>query len=215
MGRSGSRYLTVEQCYGLDLANLRRAGFFDVPNVKATSPWRWTTGDDPTVTAEVELTIDLRVDPPRYRISYAADSPAGPEPVEIRGQLLTTRPQYGGVRYWWACPRCDQRRRVLYVYPRHGRHRFACRRCQGLRYYVHRETRTDRLHRRAKKMWRRAGSEDGHEPWEKPKWMRWATFSRLVLAGREAQEAGDRIILGRLGRALASIQAGRRRGMTW
>jgi hypothetical protein len=31
------------------------------------------------------------------------------------------------------------------------------------------------------------------EPWQKPKWMRWDTFSRLVLAGRAAQDGGDRI----------------------
>jgi hypothetical protein len=41
--------------------------------------------------------------------------------------------------------------------------------------------------------------------------MRWATFSRLVLAGREAQEAGDYIVLAKLGAGLAQIQAKQRR----
>jgi hypothetical protein len=207
MGRSGSRYLTAERCYRLDLAAVRRRGYFDVPNVEASSPWQWTTGDSPEVTAEVELAIDLRCDPARYRIHYAVTSDAGQRtPVTITGELLTTRPRYGGVRYWWACPRCGLPRRILYCYPARGRQRFACRRCHGLRYAVERQTVTDRLHRRAQKLWTRAGSEDGSEPWQKPKWMRWDTFSRLVLAGREAQERGDAILLRRLGRALASIQ---------
>ena len=63
----------------------------------------------------------------------------------------------------------------------------------------------------AQKLWRRAGSKAGREPWVKPKWMRWATFSWLVLAGRAAQEAGDMIVLGHLGRGLERIMAGRKR----
>jgi hypothetical protein len=123
------------------------------------------------------------------------------------GDLETTRPQYGGVRWWFTCPRCGRRRRVLYAYTITGWHRFACRRCHGLRYYSQRESPQDRLARKTRKLWRRAGSKDGCEPWVKPKWMRWATFSRFVLAGRAAQEAGDMIVLGHLGRGLARIMA--------
>jgi hypothetical protein len=94
---------------------------------------------------------------------------------------------------------------VLYAYPAHGRERFKCRRCQGLRYYSHRESREDRLSRKARKLWRRAGSSDGGEPWQKPKWMRWGTFSRLVLAGRAAQEEADWIVIRKLGAGLARI----------
>jgi hypothetical protein len=36
-------------------------------------------------------------------------------------------------------------------------------------------------------------------PGRSPNWMRRATFSRLVLAGRAAQEVGDMIVLGHLG----------------
>jgi hypothetical protein len=41
--------------------------------------------------------------------------------------------------------------------------------------------------------------------------MRWETFSRLVLAGRAAQEAGDAIVLRKMGVGLARIIAGRTR----
>jgi hypothetical protein len=63
----------------------------------------------------------------------------------------------------------------------------------------------DRLLRKARQRYRRAGSKDGTEPWEKPKWMRWATFSRLVLEGREAMECGDRLALYGLSVGLARI----------
>jgi hypothetical protein len=188
-------------------------GFFRVPNVKATADWRWTTGDSPDVTAEAQIEIDLRADPPEYRISYKAEVQGQEqrEDVEIRGRLIVTQPRYGGARYWFACARCGRQRRILYMYPSWGRHRFACRRCHGLRYHVHRESRPDRLIRKARKYRRRAGSVDGCEPWQKPKWMRWETFSRLVLAGRAAQEEGDMIMLGKLGAALVAIQGRHRR----
>jgi hypothetical protein len=199
----GSRYLATERCYGLDLAALRRVGYV-VPGREASGAWRWYTGDNPEPSGEVEVAIDLRnLDDPAFRITYKV----GDEPLEIRGCLVTSTPQYGGVRYWFACPRCGMRRRVLYAYPQLGRHRFACRRCHGLRYYSHRESRLDRLSRKAKKLWGRAGSRDGREHWQKPKWMRWATFSRLVLAGRAAQEEVDAIVLHQLGIGLARIQA--------
>jgi hypothetical protein len=201
-GRSGgSRFLAAEQCYGLDLAALNRAGFLE-PLAKVSGPWRWNTNTDPETTAAVSVALDLRqLDSPTFTITYAA----GEEPSSISGALLTTCPGYGGVRYWFECPRCGRRRRVLYAYPSLSRKRFACRRCHGLRYYSHRESREDRCLRRARKSWRRARSTNGTEPWEKPRWMRWTTFSRLVLAGRSAQEEGDIIMLGKLGAGLARI----------
>jgi hypothetical protein len=102
------------------------------------------------------------------------------------------------------------RRRVLYA-PLNAA-RFACRRCHRLRDGSQREREADRLLRRARKRWRRAGSTDDREPWQKPKWMRWNTFSRLVLEGWEAQEQGDWLILQGFSAGLASIINKRRRG---
>ena len=48
-------------------------------------------------------------------------------------RLLVTRPHFGGVRYWYECPRCKARRRKLYApddYPG-----LACRGCLRLVYY--------------------------------------------------------------------------------
>ena len=131
---------------------------------------------------------------PGFLILYGGESATG-ERRGVRGNLTTTETRFGGVRYWWECPGCWRRCRVLYAYPVCGRERFACRRCQQLGYYSHNEGPADRLLRRARKCWRRAGSTDGSEPWRKPRWMRWDTFSRLVLEGRKASEAADWMML--------------------
>jgi hypothetical protein len=210
----GSRYLAVEQCYGLDLAQLARRGFLDVPNAKATAPWTWVTtgGDRDGEEATVQVSLDLRTDPATYTIAYAVENGEKRQPFLLTGQLLTTTPRYGGVRYWWACLRCGRRVRVIYAYPCAGRDRFWCRRCHSLRYYSHRESVPDRLLRKSRKLFRRAGSKDGTEPWRKPRWMRWTTFSRLVIAGRDALDTADGVMLYRLGLALDSIKLRHRTG---
>ena len=187
-GRSsgGSRYLTVEQCYSLDLAMLAHSGYL-APGMKASGSRQWMTGDNPEPTAEAGVSIDLR-DPaaPTFTISYLADG----EPVELRGRLLTTRPRYAGVRYWFQCPRCGMRRRVLYAYPRWGRECFACRRCQGLRYYSHRENDAERSLRRARKLYRYIGGGPDQAWYEKPKWMRWENVRPRARGGARRGESG-------------------------
>ena len=51
-----------------------------------------------------------------------------------RIQLTTTRPQFGGARYWYVCPSCGRRCGKLYA-PEWDR-RFACRICRDLVYEV-------------------------------------------------------------------------------
>jgi hypothetical protein len=193
----GSRYRPVEQAFGLDAAALRRADYFH-PGGKVSGSWAWWWGDDPEPAATVGIEIDLiKLEDPNYRVYYASrDRETGvAEKVDIKGALLQTSPPYGGVRWWFACPRCGRRRRVLYL-PRGGHSiRFACRRCHSLRYTSQRESGAYRMIRKARKLWRRAGSKDNLEPTEKPKWMRLRTFERLVEAGQDAMDRGDLLIL--------------------
>lgn len=46
--------------------------------------------------------------------------------------LSTSKTGYGGVRYWFACPLCLKRKRVVYVHPE--THIVGCRKCLGLEY---------------------------------------------------------------------------------
>jgi hypothetical protein len=177
----GSRYSRIERALRLDATHLRHVGLFQSGKcARGVWGWKWLDGAD----ASAEVEVDLTEDPGTYRLQYRV--PAG-EAIDIGGQLYNENARFGGVRYWLACPRCWRRTRVIFLPP--GAICFACRRCHRLRYASQSEGDADRLQRKARKLWRRAGSEDGLEPWQKPKWMRWATFSRLVLEGRAADEA--------------------------
>ena len=48
-------------------------------------------------------------------------------------QLVSTEPNYGGVRWWFLCPKCDRRVSRLYL-PTRGCFRFFCRLCYDLTY---------------------------------------------------------------------------------
>ncbi len=53
--------------------------------------------------------------------------------IEGEGIVLTqTRTNYGGIRYWFSCPKCQRRVSVLYENP--ATHTLECRLCTGLKY---------------------------------------------------------------------------------
>ncbi|MHC4620263.1 MAG: hypothetical protein ACYTEQ_21150 [Planctomycetota bacterium] len=70
-------------------------------------------------------------------LSFVASLPQGPVTVRERIPLLTTRPFFGGQRWWFSCPCCLRRVRVLYI-PK-GCYRWECRLCHRLTYRSVRE----------------------------------------------------------------------------
>jgi hypothetical protein len=73
------------------------------------------------------------------QLSYEIGDKGGIEHwVEQVVRLQSTQPNFGGVRWWFSCPRmldgeeCDRRVGKLYRPP--GGQRFACRRCLDLTY---------------------------------------------------------------------------------
>jgi hypothetical protein len=76
---------------------------------------------------------------PLVKLSYAVKGEWGLEYLvgETIG-LQTTRPNYGGQRWWFSCPRMvggkECGRRVGKIYRAPGSRRFACRRCLDLSY---------------------------------------------------------------------------------
>jgi hypothetical protein len=112
--------------------------------------------------------------------------------VTYRVDLVTTRPYYGGRRWWFVCPRTGQRAAKLCL-PNGGWY-FWSRRGYGLGYACQREARSDRLMRRARKLHRDLGGDGaaiGQMPPPKPKWMRYRTYERKVSAWRAADERAD------------------------
>src|SRR5262249_61760480 len=70
---------------------------------------------------------------PLLRLSYSfTRSGSAPEPLDYDIDLATTRPRFGGLRWWFLCPGCDGRVGKLYLPP--GERLFSCRKCHDLTY---------------------------------------------------------------------------------
>ena len=104
--------------------------------------------------------------------------------------LVSTRANYGGLRWWFICPGvvaercCGCRVRKLYLAP--GQKSFACRRCSDLCYTSQREDDMTRALSKAQAIRVRLGGSAAISPFfpPKPKRMRWKTY-RLLRARSE------------------------------
>jgi hypothetical protein len=117
------------------------------------------------------------------------------EEIEIDDKIFleTTRPPFGGLRWWFRCPHSGRRVRKLYL-PLGGRH-FWSRRAYRLAYASQRETVYDRAMRRARKLYLRLGGDPADDEYpDKPKRMRWTTYDRLM----DKLVAADDVADGRL-----------------
>ena len=110
--------------------------------------------------------------------------------VTYRVNLLETPCPLGGYRWWFSCP--FKGRRAFRLFLPNGASRFASRSAYRLGYACQRETRVDRLMRKAQKLHRQLGGDwcdDDYPP--KPKWQRWRTYERKVAALQRADQRAD------------------------
>jgi hypothetical protein len=130
---------TVEDCWAIDISEVTRVVDLQnlVPFSGSLRPIKPATGNRmPPVRCTVEFKGD---DAPMLGLYYAFLGRWGLEHrIEEPIPLLTTRPNFGGVRWWFSCPRlvnsekCGHRVGKLYRAP--GSRHFACRRCLDLTY---------------------------------------------------------------------------------
>lgn len=97
---------------------------------------------------------------------------------------------YGGSRPWFRCPRCRDRRAVLYD---GGESVFGCRRCMHLGHASETEDKFDRLERKRRKLEAKLGQHG-----DKPKWMRLATFEQLHCKRTKARADAVRWLIRKL-----------------
>ncbi len=100
-------------------------------------------------------------------------------PVDYRVSLTTTRPNFGGVRWWFVCPVTGGRAAKLHLPS--GSDIFASRQAFDLAYRSQNKTSSDRLLSKAQETRRRfGGSGSLLDPFpDKPKGMHWTTYWRL------------------------------------
>jgi hypothetical protein len=154
------------------------------------------TFDDFRRELPVSIRLDLRDDSNCYaELTHATRSTsAEAEQITYRIRLTTTRPHFGGERWWFICPRRGALAAKLYL-PLGGR-QFWSRSGYSLGYACQRESRRDRLMRRARKLNYRLGGNGalGDVP-DKPKGMHWRTYEGKAAALVEAERRVDDSLL--------------------
>jgi hypothetical protein len=149
---------------------------------------------------EIDVKFESRLGDPGdswLRLQYVVHDYWSGEACEIDDKifLATSRPPFGGLRWWFVCPRENRRVRKLYL-PVGGRH-FWSRHAYELAYASQRETKFDRALRRARKLRLRLGGDPADDECpDKPPRMRWATYNRLMDKLVAADDVADeRLIL--------------------
>jgi hypothetical protein len=133
-GWQGPKRTTVEECLVLSANTLARRQVL-APGVWAKGTWCWTREGEGTPFFSLVYEADM-VDPADawLRLSYRVRGSA----MDYRIRLTTTRPTYGGVRWWFLCPLVRRDgglpRRVGKLYRPPGARYFGSRVGHGLTY---------------------------------------------------------------------------------
>ena len=144
---------TVEESERLDANRWMREGILKA-GIRQYGGWRWLYhgGRETSIGYEVD-TLDMAR--PVVRLSYTITRSGTKEreSLDYAISLTTTRPRFGGLRWWFVCPLvvngepCERRVGKLYLPP--GSRYFGCRHCYDLTYTSCQESRKyDGLFRR-------------------------------------------------------------------
>ena len=181
--RYGTR-LTTDELRSIDVRRWAREGML---RLGYSGGWKWSRD------GRQAASIRMRAEADRVILTYRHRSGGGDwKDEEYPVYIVHTACHLGGGRAWFVCPAVGCRRRVAILY---GGTIFACRHCHQLAYDSTREDAGGRATRRADRIRLRLGWEPGilNGDGEKPKWMRWLTFDRLV---REHDDHANRSMYG-------------------
>ncbi|MSQ47311.1 MAG: hypothetical protein EXR78_02810 [Deltaproteobacteria bacterium] len=99
-------------------------------------------------------------------------------------RVRSTEPFLGGRRFWFTCPRCGRRCRVVYLPP--ASTRVGCRLCLSLRYQSQSRSSLAQYWRTITQLRRRLGMRDAYTPCHpfsspfRPRGMHYRRYARLV-----------------------------------
>lgn len=161
--------------------------------------WNWHRNGEKVAGIEVQITIG------GARLVYRTRDRWGDwESMDYTVPLLSQPMPSGGTRQWFACPVVGCGRRVAKLY---GGKIFACRHCHDLAYPSQRETRSQRLNEKVRRIERRLGWEPyGSVRYgARPKGMHRKTFYRLLNERDSADNAAAISMIGQLEKLRLSI----------
>jgi len=181
---------TVEECRSMDIDELIEA----TEHPDASGYIYWGDREDPdswlswTADGAADLDDETRVGALRFSYTLRDPRTDESESVEYTVPLDYTECNFGGVRPWFRCPKCRERRRKLYLPPNGGGGRYLCRECYDLGYRSSRTSGDDL--KQAELRYRRAFAKADAEnrrphpngtPYlpDRPKGMHQDTFERL------------------------------------
>jgi hypothetical protein len=132
-GRQAEVYSgTVEDALSLDVNWLVKEGIIRQGcKTNGIITWSQTAG----ITSSIGYESYCEIDSGNIRLSYTLRHMAWADSdISYYIDLVTTKPNFGGVRWWFICPgeRCEKRVGKLYQPP--GAQYFLCRTCQNLTY---------------------------------------------------------------------------------
>jgi hypothetical protein len=139
-GWQGPRKATIEESLVLTASTLVRRKSL-VPGAHTFGSWGWTHEGEDEPHATIGYQADL-TDPKAawLRLHYRWRG----EPVDYRVRLVTTKPTYGGLRWWFICPLVRRdggpSRRIAKLYLPPGSRYFGSREGHGLTYTSCRES---------------------------------------------------------------------------
>lgn len=189
-GRSGGRP-TVEGSLTLDLSKLMRDRALR-PGHSDAGTLSWHNVATGERTSSIRYAAALGSQSGALRLVYTSTSNWSRESrnLDYSVELVTTPQPFGGVRWWFLCPRTGAHVTKLHLPP--GAWTFASRSAYRLGYRSQRETPRDRALSRAFKLRRRLGATGAIGDYvPKPKWMRWRTYDREMLRIAEAEFVVD------------------------
>lgn len=171
---------TVEGGITLNLYRLIRDGSF-APGGSRRGSIVWSNAAIGETVASIVFEAELGGTRGRVRLQYmTTDHRSGQKrESDYWLELTTTQQPFGGLRWWFVCPRTGQLAAKLHL--PNGAFTFASRRAYRLGYRSQRESRRDRALTQAFKLRRRLGSDGGIGDYiAKPNGMRWRTYERLM-----------------------------------
>jgi hypothetical protein len=137
-GRWGchSKATTVEDCRRLDANRWMREGILRA-NQQQLGRWCWYRDESlAEETSSIVYDVHTSAEDGRVRLMYTVTKTQ--ESFDYAIRLTTTRPRFGGLRWWFVCPLIIQdrpcQRRVAKLYLPPGGKYYGCRHCYQLTY---------------------------------------------------------------------------------
>ena len=198
-GRQGGR-VTIGGCGSYRLALKDLGDLLRSPANKAVWLSYGQNGEH-----RMTVVVEARPEHGYMRLQHPSRASDRAEHMDYTVGLTSTAAGFGGRRWWFSCPVSRRRCAVLYL-PR-GARQFGSAKGYGLAYSVTRMEEHDRLWHRMEKIARRLGDRDPDPeiPPRRPKWMRTATYDRLLEAWHDAGERRDEIYDAKIAGCIARL----------